>query len=576
MNQHAMVVKPDSRKNMAVLTGRLGPHVFEIAREMPGRRRWQNRDLLFELTRANIEFLQEKLPDAIWEVDRGDIIERLQQLEADAIAAKTRDLPPEASNFKFKTTPRDHQRKAFMLSKDRKAYAWFLEQGLGKTKVGLDNAAYLWSIGLIDTLMIDAPNGVHKQWIEEQLPIHLPDWVPHKAVVYKSPSNQTKALKQQIEDVFDYHDGLRIFAVHHDASANEAGAAFLRRILSSGKVLWIIDESSRKIKTPGAQRTKTTLKLRDLASFRRLGDGTPVTKGVEDLFTQLKFLSDDVHGFSSFYTYRNRYCKVRQVPGAPTGVVEIYGYQNLEELQKRMDGWSLRLRSDECLDLPERTYVTRYVEMTDDQKRLYAEMKNEFITQIDSGEVVSAEQAVVKLLRLQQILCGHVKDDDGRIHTLKSNRHLEALAAAQQSQGAKCIVWARFHHDIDLLAKTFREEGYAPVTWDGRTSTDDRAIAKNRFIGDPAIGPFIANPGSAGIGTDGLQHASHTAIWFSNTFKATERWQGDARLYRDGQRGTVNNVDLVVPNTVDVHILRTLKNRQDIAFKALDVREWLI
>lgn len=576
MNQHAMIVKPDSRRNMAILTGRLGPQVFEVAREMPGRRRWQNRDLLFELTRANIEFIQAKLPDAIWEVDRAALIDRLQELEADAIAAKTRDLPPEAFKFKFKTKPRDHQHRAWSVSKDRKAYAWFLEQGLGKTKVGFDTAAYLWSIGLIDTLMIDAPNGVHKQWVEEQLPIHLPDWVPHKAVVYKSPSNQTQTLKRQIEEVFAYHDGLRIFAVHHDASANEAGVKFLQRILSSGKVLWIIDESSRKIKTPGSQRTKATLKLRDLAHFRRLGDGTPVTKGVEDLYTQLKFLSDDVHGYSSFYTYRNRYCKVRQVPGAPTGVVEIYGYQNLEELQKRMDAWSIRMRSEDCLDLPERTYSTRYVEMTDEQRRLYTEMKEDFITQIETGEVVSAEQAVVKLLRLQQILCGHVKTDDGVIRTLNSNRHVEALAAAEQSQGAKCIVWARFHHDIDLLEQTFKKAGYAPVTWDGRTSTDERADAKKRFIDDPKVGPFIANPGSAGIGTDGLQHASHTAIWFSNTFKASERWQGDARLFRDGQVGTVNNVDLVVPGTVDVHILRTLKNRQDIAFKALDVREWLV
>jgi hypothetical protein len=568
-----IIIRPDKRQGMGIMTGRLGPHVFDVIRDMPGRKRWQGSDLLFELSRANIEHIQQRLPDVTWETDRGAIIERLTQLEADARDAKTRVLPPEAANFRFKRKPRDHQLRSFMVSRDRKAYGLFLEQGLGKTKVEIDTAAYLWSIGEIDTLLIDAPNGVHAQWIDEQLPRDLPDWVPFKAAIYKS--EQTQRLKRQIEEVFDFHEGLRIFAVHHDASATDKGVAFIRRVLDSGKVLWVIDESSRKIKTPGAKRTKNTLKLAPLADFRRILDGTPVTKGVEDLYSQLKFLSEDVFGFSSFYTFRNRYCLTRQVRGAPTGVVEIYGYQNLDELQQRLDGWTIRLRTQDCLDLPERIYSRRPVTMTSEQRRLYTEMKEEMLAQLDSGEIISAEQAVVKLLRLQQILCGHIKDEEGVVHAIPSNRPQEALAAAQQSEGAKCIVWARFHFDIDILRKTFVEAGYAPVTWDGRTSIEDRGIAKNRFISDPAIGPFIANPGSAGTGTDGLQHASHTMIYYSNTFKASERWQGEARLWRDGQAGTVSVVDLVVPNSFDVHVLDTLQQRQDIALTTLDIRNYL-
>lgn len=560
-----------SHKGMGVLSGKLSAGVFDAAREMPGRRKWQDRDLVFELTRANIEFLQDKFPDAVWEIDRQEEIAKLLALEAETRTIKK--LPPEATNFRFKTEPREHQRRAFGLSKDRDYFATLLEQGLGKTKIELDTTAYAWSTGKIDTLLIDAPNGVHRQWVEEQIPAHLPDWVPYKAVVYRS--DQTKKWTAQSEEVFAFDDGLRVFAMHHDAFATTKGVDYARRILSSGRVKWIIDESSRKIKTLSAQRTKATLKLRDLAVQRRILDGTPVTRGAEDLFTQLKFIHDDVHGFSSFYTYRNRYCKVRPIPGAPTGVVEIYGYQNLEELQRRMDGWSLRLTSEECLDLPERTYLRRNVALTEEQRRHYNNMKEDFLTQLDSGEVVSAELVLVKLLRLQQIVCGHIVTDDGIVHTLDSNRPQEALIAAQQSQGPKCLVWARFHHDIDILDKTFKKAGFKPVTWDGRTSIDDRRDAKHRFINDPDCGPFIANPGSAGIGTDGLQHASHTAIWFSNTFKASERWQGDARLFRDGQKGTVNNIDLVAPGTVDVRVLQTLMARKNIADQMLDVREWL-
>lgn len=562
-------VVEDKRKGMALLTGKLDHKVFEAVREMPGRKRWVDRDLLFEVTRANVEHLQSTLPDIDWQINRADAVKRLQQLEEDARRFKTRELPPEATNFQYKTKPRDHQVKSFMVSRDREAFALFLEQGLGKTKIGLDTAAYMWASGKIDTLLIDAPNGVHKQWIEEQLPVHLPDWVPHKALVYKS--EQTKTWHARAEEVLAYQDGLRIIAIHHDAFSNKKGIDFAKRVLSSGKVLWIIDESSRKIKTPGSLRTKSTMSMRGLSTARRIMDGTPVTKGIEDLYTQLKFLSDDVHGFNSFLTFRNRYCITAPVPGAPAGVVNIVGYRNLEEFQRRLDGWSIRLRSQDCLDLPERIYSVRHVEMTSEQRSLYTEMREEMVAQLDTGEIVSVEQAIVRLLRLQQILCGHVKTDDGVVRSISSNRASEALATAEQI-GEKVIVWARFHHDIDTLAEKFKS--WNPVTWDGRTSADQRKGAKDKFINDKSCGAFIANPGSAGIGTDGLQHASHSMIYYSNTFKASERWQSEARLFRDGQKGTVNVTDLVVPGTVDMRFLQVLKERKDIAVTALDIRTW--
>ncbi len=566
-----ITIKDYPRKGMAVLTAsNINAELFDAVREMPGRKRWEDRNLIFETTRSNVEYLNVRFPEAVWEIDRGDIIERLTQLEADAREAKSRPLPPEASNFAYRTTPRDHQRRVFAVSKDRQAYGVFLEQGLGKTKIDLDVSAYLWSIGKIDGLMIDAPNGVHKQWINEQIPIHMPTFVKFKCFVYKS--EQTQTWKREAEEFFAYDDGLKILAIHHDAFATEKGTAFATRFLSSCRVKWTIDESSRKIKTPGSKRTKATLKLRNLAHFRRVMDGTPVTRGVEDLYTQLKFLHDDVHGFSSFYSYRNQYCKLRQVPGAPTGVLQVVGYKNLEELQRRMDGWSMRLRSEDCLDHPERVYAQRFVELTAEQKRFYHDMKEEFIAQLDSGEVVSVEQAVTKILRLQQLICGHIKLDDGRVVSVDTNRNGEALAAAEQI-GDKVILWARFHHDIDLLKVTFKS--WNPVTWDGRTSTDERADAKNRFIHDASVGAFIANPGSAGIGTDGLQTNCHNMIYYSNTFKASERWQSEARLFRDGQKGTVNVLDLVSPGTIDTHLLRVLKERKDIATIALDIRTWL-
>lgn len=556
-----MIIKQDGKNG--ILSGKLNAAVFDLARNMPGRRRWRGRDLVFELSRANVEFLQAQLPDVPWEGDRLAQLQEIKQTEdAGRIAKK---LPQEAMFFRYKTQPRAHQVKAFQISRDREAYGLFLEQGLGKTKVILDTAAHLWAEGKIDTLLIVAPNGVHAQWVNEQIPEHLPDWVEHKDIVYQS--THTKTWLAKAETVLDYREGLRIVAMHQEAFATQKGLDFAVRVLHSGRVLWTIDESI-SIKTPGAQRTKAIMRLRNSARFRRILTGTPVTKGVEDLYTQLRWLHEDIHGFSSFYTFRNMFCITAPIPGAPAGAVQIVGYKNLDKLKELMDPWTLRLEVADCLDLPERVYQTRPVNMTKEQSRLYGEMKEELLTQLSTGEIISAEIAVVKILRLQQILCGYTVDTEGKHHLIETNRAREALAAAEQAAG-KVVVWARFHEDIDLLVKEFA--AWRPVTWDGRTSVKDRGNAKLRFINDPECRAFIANPSAAGIGLDGLQHASHTMIYYSNSFKASDRWQSESRLFRDGQRGTVNVIDLVVPKTIDEYILKVLKKRQDIASEALDV-----
>ena len=575
-----LLIKPDEKNRNGVLSGALNAAVFDAVRDMPGRRRWVDRMLVFELTRANVDFLKAKFPDAVWEGTRVAELETLERLEADARAAKRAPLPKEAFKFAFKTEPRPHQVTAFNVSRDREAYGLFLEQGLGKTKVILDTAAHLWSNGKINTLLIIAPNGVHAQWVTDQMPVHMPDFVPHKALIYRSA--QTKQWTAHAEDVLAYDDGLRIIAMHQEALATKKGESFLHRALHSGRALWVIDESD-SIKSAGAERTKVALRYRGSAPYRRILTGTPVSNGIEDLFTQLKWLDDDVHGFSSFYTFRNRYCVTQPVPGAPRGVVKIVGYQNVDELKHRMDAWTLRLTAADCLGLPERVYMEHPVQMTEEQKRTYAELRDEMLTQLSNGTIISAEQAVVKILRLQQVLCGHIGDEDKNVHSIPTNRADEALSVAEQSHD-KVMIWARFHHDIDLLVRTFQEADakadrqdkpgprWNPVVWDGRTTIDDRIANKRTFMEDPNCRAFIGNPSAAGRGLDGMQHASHTMIYYSNSFKAVDRWQSEARLFRDGQKGTVKVIDLVVPKSIDGYILKALKAKKDIARVALDVK----
>jgi SNF2 family DNA or RNA helicase len=561
-----MTLTIEQRGELGVLSGDLNSNVFEVAREMPGRKRWKERELHFELTRANIDFMRNRLPEAEWkESARFKQVIDAEHLERDAREAKKRDAPPEASYFQFKTQPRDHQRKTFELSKDAPVFGYFLEMGLGKTKIAIDVAAHLYANGKIDTMLITAPNGVHRQWVNEQLPAHMPDFIKTRAVIYQS--NHTKKWLKEWNDTVEYQDGLRVFAFHREAFQSDKGVSFARIALDTGRAIWHLDESVA-IKTPGAKRTKNILKLAPLAPYRRILSGAPVTKGIEDLFTQFKFLNEDILGFRSFYTFRNYYCETAPIPGAPAGAVRIVGYKNVDELQQQIDAWSVRYEAADCLDLPERVYKTVEVEWDKKQQKIYTDLRDDLLAEIGDGTLVTAEQIIVRMLRLQQVLCGHTKDSEGNVIEVPTNR-IKTVTEIMEEVSDKVLIWARFHKDIDMLRDALKE--YRPVTWDGRTSDADRDAAKKAFINDDDVRVFIGNPSAAGTGLDGLQHASHTMIYYSNSFDASDRWQSEARLFRDGQRGTVTVIDLEVPGTIDTHIRRALRDKKTVSDMAFAI-----
>lgn len=564
-----LTVKLEKNGKVGRLVGKMNVTVFEAAREMPGRVKWQDRDLLFELTRANIEFLNTRLPGIVWEKEleqRLDTISEMLENESEELKRRLqpKPLPPEAHSFRFKTDPLDHQREGFIFGRKKSYYGLFFEQGLGKTKTSCDIAADKYQNGEIDTLLVMAPNGVHIQWIKDEIPKHLPDWVPRRMVPYRS--NRTKTWEQAVEMVFDYHDGLRIFTINQEAIITANGEAFLRRVLSSGRTMWIIDESP-SIQTPGSKRTKIALKYRHLAIVRSILTGTPIGTGIENLYSQLMFLDEDVLGYRSFYSFRNHYCVTRQVPGAPSGVSQIVSYKNIPDLQKRMNAYCIRRTAAECLDLPERIYIERDVELTPEQRRMHDQLLEDMVTQVETGEIVSVQQAVVKLIRLQQIVCGYVQDEEGQLHVLPNNRPKVARAFYEET-GGKMVLWARFHHDIDLLKEEFKDLN--PAVWDGRCSLDQKLEAKRAFMEDQKCGMFIGNQAAAGTGLDGLQRVSHRMLYYSNNFNSRDRLQSEARLHRMGQAGTVVVGDIVARKTIDTKLLKLLRFRKDLADEALD------
>jgi len=538
---------------------------YDIVHAMPGFKKWRSRDLLFEPTAANVEYLQAAMPDLKWDAGMKAVLARIAADRKQAEKVRTRkaaaDIKPDGK-FQFKTKPMKHQNKAFMLQRDAEYFALFMEQGTGKTKVIIDTVAYLYDKKKIDTLIILAPNGVHTNWILDEIPKHMPDWCTHVSAIYRSQLSRKE--KETLLRVYQTRDKLRIVAVNIEAMSHKRQAEEMLALVKSCRAMVVVDESSR-IRTPGAARTRNVVKLRKVAPYRRILTGTPVPKGAEGLYSQLSFLSEDILGFSSFWTFRARYCVMGGWEGR-----QIVGYRNLDDLQAKVDGCSYRVLKEDCLDLPPKVFSTRYVELTPEQRKIYNELEDEFITEFGGG-VVNAALPITRVLRMQQVVGNWLPAGDGQpLRRISDNNpRLDALleeGAAMHELGKRTIIWARFTHEINEIVETLRElyGVEAVVKYNGEVSNADREIAKTSFQDERSkVSFFVGQAASAGLGLT-LTRAS-LMVYYSQDSDLEKRLQSEDRTHRMGLAHSLRILDLSATNTVDQNIVKAHQKRLDFA-----------
>lgn len=191
---------------------------------------------------------------------------------------------------------------------------------------------------------------------------------------------------------------------------------------------------------------------------------------------------------------------------------------------------------------------------------------------------MSTVNALTQLLRLHQIVCGHVKLDNGEVKTLPNKRVEELMSLIEETDG-KLIIWANYRHDIETIKLALQTEyGMASVgTYYGDTGQDERQRVVEDFQNpDSPLRFFVGNPGTGGFGL--TLTAAHTMVYFSNSFDLEKRLQSEDRAHRIGQTKNVTYIDLVVPGTVDEKIIKALRDKINIASQVTgeEVRQWLI
>ena len=475
--------------------------------------------------------------------------------------------------YKFKTKPYGHQITALEKSWDKEEYGYFMEMGTGKSKVLVDNIAMLYDKGKINAALIIAPKGVYRNWFSGEIPNHLPSHIDHKTVIWTATTS--KAKDKEYQQLFKIDYDLHILIMNVEAFSTKKGLEFATKFLNCHKTIMAIDESTT-IKTPTAKRTKAILSLGKLAKYRRILTGSPVTKSPLDLYTQCNFLHEELLGFNSYYTFRNRYATMIDRNFGGRRVQIVGGYKRLDELSDSLKKFSYRVLKEHCLDLPEKVYIQREVELSDEQRQIYSTMKSAALAQL-KGKMATAPHVLTQLMRLHQITCGHLKNDDDTITEIKNNRMSELLDVLDEVEG-KVIIWANYVYDIKQIVKAISKK-YGEdsiVQYYGAIPADVRQKNIEKFQ-DPKSDSrfFVGNPQTGGYGI--TLTAANNVIYYSNGYDLEKRLQSEDRAHRIGQKKSVTYVDFITPKTVDEKIVKALRKKMNIATEIMgeDLREWI-
>ena len=497
--------------------------------------------------------------------------------------------------YKFKMKPYKHQLEALEKSWDLPYFAFFMDMGTGKSKVLIDNMCLLYDRGLIDSALIIAPKGVYRNWERKEIPEHLPDHVKADIVTW-SPST-TKKKQKELQTLKEPSDNLKIFLMNVEALSTKKGKTAAENFLVIKNSLLTVDETTT-IKSQKASRTKNLIKLSKLAPYRRILTGSPVTKSPLDLFSQCEFLNAESLGHSSFWTFQNRYAKmVRRNMGGHSFNM-ITGYQNLDELNQLILPFSFRVRKEDCLDLPDKVYIKRTVELTTEQGTLYQQIKKKALAVIENDPTlqddlfettlqqvtpskkhfITAQTVLTQLLRLQQVCSGCVRTEDGVDIKIPTNKLPELMNVLQETDG-KVIIWANFTADLKLIqeniAKTYGEN--TVELFYGATEGEERQNIVERFQ-DPnsPLRFFVGQPRTGGYGLTLTQ--AKTVIYYSNGYDLEVRLQSEDRAHRIGQTNKVTYIDIVTENTIDEKILKALRNKINISTQVMaeGYKSWII
>lgn len=431
------------------------------------------------------------------------------------------------------------------------------EMGCGKTLTTIAVAGALYNLGKIDRVLVVAPTSVCSVWPHDLNQFATFPW--EARVLLGDKKKRLKALNELENWPFK---ALRIAVINYESTHRDG----IFEALAAYKPDLIVCDESQRIKNPSAAQSKALHKLGDAAPFRMILSGTPVQNNAVDLYSQYRFLDPAVYG-ANFYAFKNRYC----IMGG-YGQHQIVGYRNMDKLVEKEHSVAYRVTKEECLDLPQQTFINRYVQFTDAEQAIYEQLRKSSFLELETGENVTATTILTMYLRLMQLTGGFLTADESTRPKQVNTAKLDALADIVDDYvvdaGKKLVIFARFRAEIAAIENLLRLRKIQYGSIYGDVPMEERGKIVEDFQTNPDTKVFVAQIQTAGLGI--TLHAASTAVFYSYDYNYANYAQALARIHRIGQRLPVTYIHLVVDGSIDEKILAALENKEDMAKTVVD------
>ena len=385
------------------------------------------------------------------------------------------------------------------------------------------------------------------------------------------------------------HKGPRVLLMNVEALSmpGRARDLVIRYLATRPAQTYVVIDESTVIKNK-AERTLFVLnKVKPLAGYRRILSGLATPRSPLDLFFQFWFLDPAIIGVNigrspqaNWTKFRDQIAHMKQqrFGGRTVELIDtslgVRGFRQAEidKVKLRIAPHSFRV---ELRPKVPSTFTIREVELTKEQVKAYREIKEYATTKLESGGHVTATVVIAQLVRMHQVLLGHTVDEEGVERILPEKRTAEVLDILQDYDG-KAIVWCSYGHDVRKVSAAIQKEfgSFVAKFYGGNEAT--REAEELQFRTDPDCRYMVATPDAGGKGR--TWDCANLAIFYSNRDNLELRDQAEARtMGRDKSHG-VDNVDLVVPGTVDEKILHALRNKINVAtaINGDNWRDWVV
>lgn len=481
--------------------------------------------------------------------------------------------------YKPKMKSRGYQRKALKKAQGKDAFAFLMAMRTGKTKVALDEFGTMELENEVNDQLVIAPAGVYHTW-EGAMRDHLSEDILDRMLVHTYTSGAGVGERRRLDEFLRTLDHrrprtllLNVEALSRPGPARELVKHYLAQ--RPGKNLTEIDEST-VIKNSSKRTDFVNKFVTDLSAYRRILSGLATPRSPLDLYHQFYFLDWRILGFKSWYAFRARVAILQDQWFGSRRVPIVVGYRDeaVEELREKIEPHSFRVEFRPKIPS---TWSIHEVEMTPEQVKAYAEMKEFCTTQLSKkGGHISATVVIAQITKLHQILCGHVIDEEGIERTIPENRTDELLGILEEYNG-KAIIWCTYDHDVqkvsDALKKDYGEKSVARF-WGGNLRT--REAEEQQFKGDPACRFMVATASAGGRGRTWT--VADLIIYYSCLNNLEHREQSEQRSMDYDKEVAADFIDLIVPGTVEMKTLEALRAKIDLAtvINGDNYKEWII